>query len=87
MNCPNLTDSQHLLAAKLGALHPEQECKDICTVYIDTKAKSVDGLDYWFHPDFVLPLKTFVKWFNKWNLDYHVTNNEAREVLDFVFTG
>jgi hypothetical protein len=85
MDCPLLTPSQQLLKARLQALHPEQACKDICTVYIATKANSVNGLDYWFHPDFVIPLKKFVKWFNSEN--YSVTNNEAREVLDHVFTG
>jgi hypothetical protein len=84
--CPNLTSSQSLLLHRLTALHPEKACRDICTVYADTKNKSVNGLDYWFHADFVNALKNFVNWFNMQNPAVYVTKNQAREVLDLVFT-
>jgi hypothetical protein len=85
MDCPDFTYSQHLLAARLWS-EVDPECKNIHTLYIDTNAKSVDGLDYWCHPDFVKPFQKFVKWFNSQHPDYSVSTLEAHEVLDFVYS-
>jgi hypothetical protein len=85
--CPNLTSSQSLLLHRLTALHPEKACRDICTVYADTKRNSLKGLSFWFTGEFDTALKEFVKWFNMQNPTINVTENQARQVLDLAFTG
>ena len=82
-----LTFPQQLLKAMLTVCLLE-ECQTIRDVYkdIQQKHKKNPNLNYWFHPDFVVPLKTFVTWFKTKIPDGEtITPIEAREVLDEVF--
>jgi hypothetical protein len=92
-----LNFAQNLLLAKLTVCF-EEECKTIIGVYNDIKNRHKEnpGLDYWFHEDFVVPLRTFVRWYNKEREREEreggerevgknkVNNIEAREVLDHL---
>jgi len=95
------TDAQQGLLVKLIKCF-EEECKTIRDVYNGIKKrheeerkKKEEGklpLNYWFHEDFVVPLKTFVKWYNnkqqeeqKEPEEWKVTNNQARAVLDYLY--
>jgi len=95
-----LTFGQKFLLAKLQVCF-EEECETIRDVYNDIKnrheeerKKKEEGklpLNYWFHEDFVIPLKTFVKWYNEQQEEqtepakYKVNNNQARAVLDNLY--
>jgi hypothetical protein len=77
--------SQQLLEAELTTCI-SAECKTIRDVYNDTKEKSTAESDYWFHPDFIKPLETFLTWFKTQYLDCKISKSEARQVLDKVFS-
>lgn len=80
----SFTFPQLLLKAALTVCC-DTECCEIRDVYIDIKDKSTPQTNYWAHPDFVLPLKDFVKWFNSKNSNHKISRLEAHEVLDAVY--
>jgi len=81
-----LTFPQTLLQARL-IVCCDVECETIRDVFNDIKKRHKENpdLNYWFHPDFLVPLKTFVKWFNEQHPQYTVKKSEAREVLEKLY--
>lgn len=79
------TFPQQLLEGELTVCVLE-DCETIRKVYFDTRKKSTEESDYWYHPDFVKPLDAFLVSFKKRHSECKITRSEAREVLDKVFS-